>query len=43
MYVTTPNFVMTTDAARTIVIQDTLTLGRSGPFIGPYCLIDYIG
>lgn len=43
MYVTTPNFVMTSDAARTIIIQDTLTLGRTGIFTGMYCLIDYIG
>lgn len=44
MYVTTPNFVMTTDAARTIQLVDTLSGHRTGVFTGPlYCLIDYIG
>ena len=43
MYVTTPNFIMTTDAARTIQIVDTLSGTRTGAFTGPICLIDYIG
>lgn len=43
MYVTTPNFLMTTDAARTIALIDTLGGGRTGTFTGLNCLIDYIG
>jgi hypothetical protein len=43
MYVTTPNFMMTSDAARTIVIQDTQSGGRTGVYTGLDCLIDYIG
>jgi hypothetical protein len=41
MVTATPNFVMTTDAARTIEVLDTQP--RSGIFTGLYCLVDYIG
>lgn len=41
LYSVTPNFVMTSDAARTIEILDTIT--RTTPFTNFYCLIDYIG
>lgn len=41
MYVTTPNFVMTSDAARTFQIIDNA--GRIGIYTRLYCLIDYIG
>lgn len=41
MYTVTPNFVMTTDAARTIEILDTIS--RASIFTNFYCLIDYIG
>jgi len=37
----TPNFVMTTDLARTIEIIDTGP--RTGIMTGMYCLVDYIG
>jgi hypothetical protein len=37
----TPNFVMTTDLARTVQVIDTA--GRAGIFTGLYCLVDYIG
>jgi hypothetical protein len=37
----TPNFVMTTDAARTIEVLDTGP--RTGIMTGMYCLVDYIG
>jgi hypothetical protein len=43
MYVVTPNFVMTTDLARTIQVVDTLSGTRTGVMNGMYCLIDYIG
>jgi hypothetical protein len=41
MYTVTPNFVMTTDLARTIKVLDTIT--RTSIFTNFYCLIDYIG
>jgi hypothetical protein len=41
MTTVTPNFVMTTDAARTIEVLDTAP--RTGVFTGLYCLVDYIG
>jgi hypothetical protein len=41
MVTVTPNFVMTTDAARTIQVIDTAS--RTGIFTGLYCLVDYIG
>ncbi len=43
MYTTTPNFLMGSDAQRTIKLADTLAGGRSGSFTGLYCLVDYIG
>ena len=43
MYTTTPNFLLTSDAQRTIKLADTLTGGRSGVFTGLFCLVDYIG
>lgn len=43
MYTVTPNFVMTSDTARTIQLIDTLGGGRTGAFTGLYCLVDYIG
>ncbi|MEO7205662.1 MAG: hypothetical protein ABI145_02480 [Steroidobacteraceae bacterium] len=43
IYTTTPNFVMSSDAMRTIKLVDTLGGGRSGIFTGLYCLVDYIG
>jgi hypothetical protein len=41
MVTATPNFVMTTDLARTIEIIDLQT--RTSPFTNMYCLVDYIG
>jgi hypothetical protein len=41
MVTVTPNFVMTSDATRTIEIIDTGP--RSGIMTGMYCLVDYIG
>jgi hypothetical protein len=41
MITVTPNFVMTTDAARTIEVLDTGP--RTGIMTGMYCLVDYIG
>jgi hypothetical protein len=41
MIQSTPNFVMTTDLARTFEVVDTIT--RAAIFTNMYCLVDYIG